>query len=197
MRINKPNKRILILCEGVTEYLYAKSLQSELPRTLQRSISIDIDYDSKNDPKSLAEEARKRKKKAKNDRNAYDSIWLFFDNDNWPQLEAAFRIIYSEDFCIAYSSMCMEHWFILHFENCGRSFQDGVEALRYLKTRWPEYHKTKLKHYHLLKGDLNYAIERAKTLRSNVQTELPRHQRNPYFTIDQLINFFSEFEEKH
>lgn len=61
MKISKPNKRILILCEGVTEYLYAKSLQSELPRNLQRSISIEIDYNSKNDPKSLAEEARRRK----------------------------------------------------------------------------------------------------------------------------------------
>lgn len=69
MMINKPNKRILILCEGVTEYLYAKSLQSDLPRNLQRSISIEIDYNSRNDPKSLAEEARKRKRKARKERN--------------------------------------------------------------------------------------------------------------------------------
>lgn len=195
MKINKPNKRILILCEGVTEYLYAKSLQSQLPRNLQRSISIEIDYNSKNDPKSLAEEARKRKRKARKERNSYDSIWLFFDHDNWPQLEAAFRIIDSERFCIAYSSMCIEHWFILHFENCGRSFQDGTEALRFLKTKWPEYHKTKLKHFQLLKSNLNTAIERAKILRKNIQKELPKYQRNPYFTIDKLIEFFDEFEK--
>lgn len=195
MKINKPNKRILILCEGVTEYLYAKSLQSELPRSLQRSISIEIDYNSRNDPKSLAEEARKRKRKARKERNSYDSVWLFFDHDNWPQLEAAFRIIDSEGFCIAYSAMCIEHWFILHFENCGRSFQDGTEALRFLKTKWPEYHKTKLKHYEILKDELDTAIDRAKTLRSNVQTDLPKHQRNPYFTIDKLIDFFDEFKK--
>ncbi|EOZ99969.1 hypothetical protein A33Q_0269 [Indibacter alkaliphilus LW1] len=195
MRINKPNRRILILCEGVTEYLYAKSLQSELPRHLQRSISIEIDYNSRNDPKSLAEEALKRKRKARKDRNNYDSVWLFFDHDNWPQLEAAFRIVDSEGFCIAYSAMCIEHWFILHFENCGRSFQDGAEALRFLKTKWPEYHKTKLKHYEILKEDLETAIVRAKTLRSNVQTDLPKHQRNPYFTIDKLIEFFNDFKK--
>lgn len=195
MKINKPNKRILILCEGVTEYLYAKSLQSELPRSLQRSISIEIDYNSRNDPKSLAEEARKRKRKARKERNSYDSVWLFFDHDNWPQLEAAFRIIDSEGFCIAYSSMCIEHWFILHFENCGRSFQDGTEALRFLKTKWPEYHKTKLKHYEILKDELYTAIDRAKTLRRNVQTDLPKHQRNPYFTVDKLIDFFDEFKK--
>lgn len=195
MRINKPNKRILILCEGVTEYLYAKSLQSELPRQLQRSISIEIDYNSRNDPKSLAEEAVKRKRKARKERNSYDSVWLFFDHDNWPQLEAAFRIIDSEGFCIAYSAMCIEHWFILHFENCGRSFHDGGEALRFLKTNWPEYHKTKLKHYEILKEDLETAIDRAKTLRRNVQADLPKHQRNPYFTIDKLIDFFNEFKK--
>jgi len=195
MKINKPNKRILILCEGVTEYLYAKSLQSELPRSLQRSISVEIDYNLRNDPKSLAEEARKRKRKARKERNSYDSVWLFFDHDNWPQLAAAFRIIDAEGFCIAYSAMCIEHWFILHFENCGRSFQDGTEALGFLKTKWPEYHKTKLKHYEILKDQLDTAIDRAKTLRRNVQTDLPKHQRNPYFTIDKLIDFFDEFKK--
>lgn len=195
MKINKPNKRILILCEGVTEYLYAKSLQSELPRNLQRSISIEIDYNSRNDPKSLAAEARKRKRKARKERNSYESVWLFFDHDNWPQLEAAFRIVNTQGFCIAYSAMCIEHWFILHFENCGRSFQDGTEALRFLKTKWPEYHKTKLKHYEILKDKLDTAIDRAKTLRRNVQTDLPKHQRNPYFTIDKLIEFFDEFKK--
>lgn len=195
MRINKPNKRILILCEGVTEYLYAKSLQSELPRNLQRSISIEIDYNSRNDPKSLAEAGRQRKRKARKERNSYDSVWLFFDHDNWPQLEAAFKIVDSEGFCIAYSAMCIEHWFILHFENCGRSFQNGTEALRFLKTKWPEYHKTRLKHYELLKEDLDTAIDRAKTLRKNVQTDLPKHERNPYFTIDKLIDFFNDFKK--
>lgn len=194
MKINKPNRRILILCEGVTEYLYAKSLQSELPRNLQRSISIEIDYNSRNDPKSLAEEALKRKRKAKKDRNSYDSVWLFFDHDNWPQLEAAFRIVDSEGFCIAYSAMCIEHWFILHFENCGRSFQDGDQALRFLKTKWPAYHKTKLKHYEILKENLDSAIDRAKILRRNIQTDLPKYQLNPYFTIDKLINFFNDFK---
>lgn len=195
MKINRPNKRILILCEGVTEYLYAKSLQSELPRNLQRSISIEIDHNSRNDPKSLAEEARKRKRRARKERNSYDSVWLFFDHDNWPQLEAAFRIVDAEGFWIAYSAMCIEHWFILHFENCGRSFQDGAEALRFLKTKWPEYHKTKLKHYEILKDELGTAIDRAKTLRRNVQTDLPKHQRNPYFTVDKLIDFFNEFKK--
>lgn len=200
MKISKPNKRILILCEGVTEYLYAKSLQSELPRSLQRSVSIEIDNNAKNnDPRSLADEARRRKRKAIKEKkpfefDLFDFIWLFFDHDNWPQLEDAFQIIESENFCIAYSSICMEHWFILHFEDCGKSFQSGAEALHRLKLLWPSYHKTKLKHYELLKTQLSTAKVRAKTLRKTVQTEIPKYQRNPYFTIDKLIDFFSELK---
>jgi len=192
--INIPNKRILIICEGLTEYLYAKSLQSELPRKLQRSVSIEIDYNSRNDPQGLAEEARKRKRKAKAQKNAYDSIWLFFDHDNWPQLQKAFSIIESEEFCIAFSSISIEHWFILHFENCGRSFQNGTEAFRYLRTKWPNYHKTKFKHYEELRNGLDTAIVRAKALRRNGQTDYPKHQRNPYFTIDKLIEFFNDLQ---
>lgn len=119
---------------------------------------------------------------------------MFFDHDNWPQLEAAFRIIESEGFCIAYSALCIEHWFILHFENCGKSFLNGAEALRHLKTLWPEYHKSKLKHYHHLKEYLDVAKKRAKALRGNIQTDLPKFQRNPFFTIDKLIDYFTDFE---
>lgn len=195
MKISKPNKRILILCEGVTEYLYAKSLQSELPRNLQRSVSIEIDNTTKNnDPRGLADEARRRKRKAIKEKNPFDFIWLFFDHDNWPQLEAAFQIIESENFCIAYSSICIEHWFILHFEDCGKSFQSGTEALHRLKSLWPAYHKTKLKHYELLKTQLSTAKDRAKILRKTVQTEIPKYQRNPYITIDKLIDFFHELK---
>ncbi|MEZ4850273.1 MAG: RloB family protein [Bacteroidia bacterium] len=196
MRINKPNKRILILCEGVTEYLYAKALQNQLPRSLQRSVNIEIDFNSRNDPHSLAKEAGKRKKKAKKENNPYDSIWLFFDNDNWSQLESAFKIIETEKFCIAYSSMCIEHWFILHFEDCGRAFQNGGEAITYLKNHWPNYHKTKLKHYLLLKEQLPTAMKRAKIRRKNIQPDFPKHTRNPYFTVDKLIEFFKNILEK-
>jgi hypothetical protein len=40
----KVNRLILILCEGLTEYYYARALHSELPRAVQRSISVEVDY---------------------------------------------------------------------------------------------------------------------------------------------------------
>lgn len=190
MRKRPYNKRILIFCEGQTEYLYAKSLQMALPREQQRSVSIEIDFDSENDPLKLVKAARKRKQKAKKEQNPYDDVWLFFDHDNWPQLPDAFQIIHQEGFEIAYSAICMEHWFILHFEDCGRVFADGKEAERYLKKHWPAYHKTKIKHFAFLKDRLEIARERAALIRKRAEPEKEVFEQNPYTTVDHLIDYF-------
>jgi len=189
------NKRILILCEGMTEYIYARSLQMELPRDLQRSVSIEIFYQNQNDPKSLALEARKRVRSGIKERNAYDTVWLFFDNDRWPQLNEAFEIINRDGFRIAYTAICIEHWFILHFENCGRAFQNADEAAKYLARLWPSYHKTRTNAYRELKEQLAVAIERAILINRNQQVDLAVHDRNPYFSVQELINFFEELKQ--
>jgi hypothetical protein len=191
----KLNKRILILCEGATEYLYARALQMELPRHLQRSVSIEIFYQTQNDPKSLIQEAKRRTRAAIKERNAYDTVWLFFDNDRWPQLSEAFDLINRTDYKIAYTSICLEHWFILHFENCGRAFRNGDEATSYLNKLWPAYHKTKINAYKELKGRLADAIGRANTLNRNQDQGISIAQRNPYFTVQDLVQFFNILKE--
>ncbi len=67
-------KRILILCEGQTDLQYAKALKQTLPRQVQRNIKIDIDSYRKKDPLNLAKEARRRKQKARTEKNAYDQL---------------------------------------------------------------------------------------------------------------------------
>lgn len=162
--IVKVNQRILILCEGLTEYIYAKALQMELPRPTQRSVSIEIYHSTQNDPLSLAKEATRRVKKARKERNPYDKVWLFFDHDNNPRLQAAFELIAIHDFGIAYTAICFEHWLILHYENCGRAFRNADEAMKYLKKFWPGYHKTKSKAFEELRDKLEVAMERAEVM---------------------------------
>lgn len=82
---------------------------------------------------SLVNEANRKARIARKERNPYETIWLFFDHDNWPQVRAAFEGIAAEGFEFAITSLCLEHWFILHFENCGRAFQEGQDAERHLK----------------------------------------------------------------
>lgn len=189
------NERILILCEGITEYMYAKSLQRDLPRVLQRSISVEIIFQSQNDPRSLALNARKKVKMAHRDRNPYDAVWLFFDNDNSPNLAEAFRIINKEGFRVAYTSICFEHWFILHFESCGRPFNSGQEALKYLQKLWPGYHKTRSNPYIELKDKLDHAVKRAELLVRNPAEHREIFEINPYFSVQELIDFFKKLKE--
>jgi hypothetical protein len=181
--------RILILCEGQTELLYAKALKQSIPREIQRNFEIDIFSYKKTDPKSLAIEAKRRKNEALRERNSYDIIWLFFDNDNNPKLKEAFDIIFEENFRFAYSSICIEFWFILHFEDCGRAFRNSSEALNYLVRLWPEYHKTRLNHYSLTSDKLEIAKERAIRIRARLRGQDTYYIFNPFSNVDELIDF--------
>ena len=186
-------KRILILCEGQTEYQYAKALKQELPRAVQRNFEIDIDIHKKNDPLNLAKEAKKRVAKSRRDKNEYDDIWLFFDNDNQKKLKEAFVLIAKEGFRFAYSSISIEYWFILHFEENGRSFRDAKEAIHYLKKLWPEYHKTKINHWALLKNDYNIARDRASKVMKKYENITELHILNPYSNIEELIDYVKQY----
>jgi len=128
----------------VTEKYYATSLRSELSRSLQRSIAVEIAVGDVQDPLHLVKEAIMKSKKANKEKNPYEAIWLFFDHDNWPQLQEALLLSEKEGFKLAYSALCLEHWFILHFQDCGRAFQKGEEVVNYLKKHWAIYHKTKM-----------------------------------------------------
>lgn len=189
MSQRKLNRRVLILCEGVTEKLYATSLRSTLSRNLQRGISVEVALGDLQDPLNLVKEAIVKRKKADKEKNSYDSVWLFFDHDYWPQLKEAFTLIEREGFDIAFTSLCLEHWFILHFEDCGRAFQRGDEALRHLRGFWPEFHKTKLNHYAVLQDKIDIAIQRARSMNKRSE-DSPIFEKNPYCSIPGLIDLF-------
>lgn len=188
------NKRVLLLCKGFNEYTYAKGLRMELPRSLQRDISIEIFHQVKNDPKGLVAEAKKKVAAARKDRNPFDVVWLFFDNDISDQLSEVFMMIKREKFELAYSSMYFEQWLILHFEECDRTFAKREEAIFYLQNLWPEYSRTRTNVYKDLNGRLEIAIKRAEVINGNQNMELSMCTRNPYFTIKSLIDFFRELE---
>ncbi|QEK52758.1 RloB domain-containing protein [Pedobacter aquae] len=121
----------------------------------------------------------------------------FFDHDNKPQLKEAFEMIEKQGFHYAYSAMCIEHWFILHFENCGKAFINAEEALKYLKKFMPNYHKTKTNAFKELKNRLELALERATILNKQQHEGFPAYKRNPHFTINALYNYFEELKELH
>lgn len=190
MRRAAKNRRVLILCEGFTEEIYAKSLRSDLlPRSLQRTVQVEVIRHKKNDPLNLIAEAKKRVKQAKKEKTPYQDVWLFFDHDHSPHLKEVFDIVESEGFHIAFSAISIELWFIMHFKDCSRTFKDGEECLKYLKKNWPVYHKTKLNHYVELRAYLEQAVARAEQLEKKYEGKVTA-EFNPYTSVHQLIGFF-------
>ncbi len=185
-------KRYLIFCEGLTEYIYAKALQDQLPRDKARSISVQYNRDHDNTPATMVKKALRMMKEARQDKVPYDRVFLIFDHDNRKELEKVFRLLKEKKIDFIFSSISIEFWFLLHYEDTGRGFASAAELITYLKQRWPAYHKTKMKHFQLLKDNLNVARGRAQRIRQNTDADLPLHLANPWTNMDQLIDFFDD-----
>ena len=184
------HRRVLILCEGITEEVYAKTLRTAfLPRNLQRTVTVDVVRHKKNDPMSLIAEAKARVKQAKKEKAPYEDVWLFFDHDNSPHLQAVFQQAEKHGFHLAFTAISLEYWFILHFEDCGKAFRDGEECLKHLKKLWPIYHKTKLNHFERLGNYVDLAIDRAER-RESMNAGVPILEQQPYTSVHKLIAFF-------
>jgi len=195
--MRRAGQHILIIPEGWCEYNYAQALKHSLPRDKQRSISVEMPKpNSENSAFQLLDKAEVMIKKARSDKNPYDAVWIFFDNDNQPNLTAFFQSLSNTTIKIAYSSMCIEHWFIIHFENNRQAYQNAHQALQRIETLWQQnfnqgYHKIKVNHFEKLKGNLTTAMERAHTITQQaVADETPVFNRNPFFTIQNFIQFF-------
>lgn len=190
-------QRILIIPEGWCEYNYAQALKNSLPRDKQRSISVDMPKpNNRTSASQLLDKAVSMIKKARGDKNTYDAVWIFFDNDNQPNLLPFFQMLMNTPVQIAYSSLCIEQWFIIHFENNRQAFQRAEQALERIESLWlnqfnQPYHKTKVNHFEKLKENLVTAMDRAKSISLQAEAnEISVAYRNPYFTIQNFIQFF-------
>ncbi len=195
--MNRVGKRILIIPEGLCEYYYSQALKCSLPRDKQRSISIEMPKpNSENKASQLLDKALKELNKAKQVKNSYDAVWIFFDNDNQPNLSNFFQRLKSTPIKIAYSSICIEHWFIIHLDNNQHAFQSPHQAHHVVKRLWrnefnQDYHKTKINHFEKLKDKIPIAIKRAEILSNRADEDgIPFEIRNPFFTIQDFIHFF-------
>lgn len=50
-------------------------------------------------------------------REKYSQVWLMFDCDGHADFEEAVRLARGRGFKVAFSNMCIEYWFLLHFIN--------------------------------------------------------------------------------
>lgn len=195
--MRRAGQHILIIPEGWCEYNYAQALKHSLPRDKQRSISVEMPKpNNENSAFQLLDKAEVMIKKARRDNNPYDAVWIFFDNDNQPNLAAFFQRLANTTVQIAFSSICIEHWFIIHLENNHQAYHNAHQGLQRIETLWQlhfnqNYHKTKVNHYKMLKDNLSVAMQRADAITLQAEADvIPVANRNPFFTIQHFIQFF-------
>ena len=53
----------------------------------------------------------------KEEKEKYDKRWLVFDADGREDFDAGIKLARKKKFVVAFSNMCIEYWFLLHFYN--------------------------------------------------------------------------------
>ena len=123
----------------------------------------------------MVEEAKKKQKKAKQDKNEYDKIWIVLDKDKHANLKDALNTINQlKNIEYALSIICFEYWILLHFEKTTKAFETGDKIITYIKSKhFPEYDKG-MCCYDILIDKVNTAIANGDWVIKTVQNDLDR-----------------------
>jgi hypothetical protein len=162
-------KQIIIIVEGTkTEDAYFKSLARDFHvQTVKVSV---INGHKKTAPLQIVERAiNKRAELRKKDEweEDIDEMWCVFDtedNQNGSSLKTAFSLIEREGLRTDVSNPCFEYWYLLHFEETDKPFQNAREVISHLNRHINGYSKKKC-YYPILKGSTLSACNNTENLR--------------------------------
>jgi len=192
-------KRVLILCEGETEKYYLDAFKASLNREAQRTIEVKILQANYSEPEGIVREAIKKQGLARADKQPYDTIWLVFDDDKRKNLNQIFAQAKKNHFNVAYTSISIEYWFILHFERVAQEFSSTDKAVKHLKKHIPQYCKTDTSVFNFLKeGYLEKALPNAAWLKreKGINNMYDAWNAKPITTMDELTRSFSEWNQQ-
>lgn len=103
---------------------------------------------------------------------------------------------------IGFSSICFEHWVLLHYEKNKSPFSKSQDIINYLDSsdHYPEYEKA-TQIYHKLKNKIDRAMENAAWLRHKMENELKQnggkiYKINPYTDVDKLVSILIGYNQK-
>lgn len=187
--------RLLILCEGATERNYFKAMREDEDYTV-RMMATDITILSAKNPtpEQIVKEATKKGKEAKQDQNPYKAIWLVFDHDNHPHRREAYdKAIKDElEIKVAFSAICFETWYLLHFEKSAKAYPNASKLIATLKKYYPSYQKAKQNDFLNLKPHLAKAMANASWLKKRIERDAAHiTDSNPWTDVDSLIEYLS------
>lgn len=179
-------QRFLIVCEGEkTEPLYFQSFKAP-----GRILTVE---GTGHNTLSLVDEAiRLREEKQaelkKQDRELFDQCWCVFDRDSFPagNFNSAIVKARANGFQVAYSNVCFELWYLLHF-----AFQDAATTRESYSDKLSShlgarYEKNSRTMYDTLLSRQQDAIHNAKTLLASHPTPNPE-ENDPSTTVFALV----------
>ena len=106
-RAQEPLRTYLVVCEGsVTEKHYLNDLRAH------ERCSIRLVFHTGAVPKTLVDRAVDEIRRSP---DAYDEVWVVFDVDEHPNIEAAKDRAYAKNFNVIISNPWFELWALLHF----------------------------------------------------------------------------------
>jgi hypothetical protein len=113
---------------------------------------------------------------------------VVFDHDHQPKRLSAYELARRQGFNIGFSVIAFETWYLMHFEQSARAYENAAALLDALSKHYPGYQKARQNDFTYLKINLQQAIRNAAWLR-NQFTAFEKHptDRNPWTNIDQLV----------
>jgi hypothetical protein len=158
---------ILIVCEGTkTEYRYFEAMRR---RQGLISVSIEVEPAGRQTVRLIEKAVDLRQGRARQlDALPYEEIWCVFDREAAHEPEdfrAAITRAEREQLGLAVSNPCFEYWYLLHYRETDRPFQNADEVVAALRSSdcLPGYEKNQ-DVFNRLINHLAQALERAERL---------------------------------
>ena len=180
-------KRFLIVCEdNKSAPHYFEALKKHFNLTAA-SIEV-VGSGGYSQTMQVVKRAVEIKKNAARDDNGtvqFEQVWCVIDGDYRDKIPTARSCAKANDIELAISTLCFEHWVMLHFEEWDKSSLKCDAIVSALKRKHlPQYAKGKCDFREIVKS-VRTACERAKKLRR--LGELPEVQ-NPCSEVCKLVN---------
>ena len=192
--IKKFKKRGLILCEGKTEENYFKGFVSqERYKRNFTSISVDIYKPKDHSPHGLLEEAKKKHKEAKKEKNSFDFVWVVFDRDGHAKVSNTFEEVRKSPLPIkiAFTVPCFEFFTLLHFEKTAKPYRNCKGVISTITEKHiPDYEKSS-NLFKTLQPQHEIGIDNSKWIISQCEQDLIRgvkpYDLSCYSNIHEII----------
>ena len=111
----------------------------------------------------------------------------------------AYRKAEKNNIKTAFSSIAIEHWYLIHFKKTAKPFSTCEALIKELKKYFLEYQKTKQNDYFFLKDKLEAAFENANWLKKRMREKIEEGKHitelNPYTDVDVLVKFLLAFSK--